>query len=70
MTAQELVASIPGLDRYTRAEFEQFVNLASSELTLEQWLQLARRINDIFNKDAELAGVVVTSGTDTLEEIA
>ncbi|HEX2344564.1 MAG TPA: asparaginase [Vicinamibacterales bacterium] len=70
LTAQELVASIPGLDRYTRAEFEQFVNLASSELTLEQWLQLARRINDIFNKDAELAGVVVTSGTDTLEEIA
>ena len=46
------------------------MNLASSELTLEQWLQLARRINDIFNKDAELAGVVVTSGTDTLEEIA
>jgi L-asparaginase/Glu-tRNA(Gln) amidotransferase subunit D len=34
LTAQELVASIPGLDRYTRAEFEQFANLASSELTL------------------------------------
>jgi L-asparaginase len=70
LTAQELVASVPGLDRHARAEFEQFANLASSSLTLEQWLQLARRVNDIFNKDAELAGVVVTSGTDTLEEIA
>lgn len=70
LTAEELVASVPGLDRYVRPEFEQFANTASSALTLEQWLQLARRINDIFSKDAELAGVVVTSGTDTLEETA
>lgn len=70
LTAEELVASVPGLDRYARVDFEQFANVASSSLTLDQWLQLARRINDIFNKDAELAGVVVTSGTDTLEETA
>jgi L-asparaginase len=70
LTAEELIASVPELDRYARAEFEQFANTASSALTLEQWLQLARRVNDIFSKDADLAGVVVTSGTDTLEEIA
>jgi L-asparaginase len=70
LTAAELVAYVPGLDRYTRAEHEQFANVASSALTLDQWVQLARRINDIFSKDAELAGVVVTSGTDTLEETA
>lgn len=70
LTAEELVASVPGLDRYARVDFEQFANVASSSLTLDQWLQLARRINDIFSKDAELAGVVVTSGTDTLEETA
>jgi L-asparaginase len=70
LTAQELVASVPGLDRYARAEFEQFANTSSSAMTLEQWLQLARRLNDIFSKDADLAGVVVTSGTDTLEETA
>ncbi|MGH9312586.1 MAG: asparaginase [Vicinamibacterales bacterium] len=70
LTAEELVKSVTGLHRYVRPEFEQFANTASSALTLEQWLQLARRINDIFSKDAELAGVVVTSGTDTLEETA
>ena len=70
LTAEELVASVPGLDRYARVDFEQFANVASSSLTLDQWLQLARRINDIFSKDAELAGLVVTSGTDTLEETA
>jgi L-asparaginase len=70
LTAEELVASMPGLDRYVRAEAEQFANTTSSALTLEQWLDLARRINALFAGDPELAGIVVTSGTDTLEETA
>lgn len=70
LTAAELVASLPDLDRYARVEFEQFANTASSALTLEQWLQLARRIQDALSSDPDLAGVVVTSGTDTLEELA
>ena len=70
MTAEELVRAIPNLDRYVSAEFEQFLNVASSEVTLGQWLDLARRINTLFRTDPELAGVVVTSGTDTLEELA
>ncbi|MBI2832947.1 MAG: asparaginase, partial [Acidobacteria bacterium] len=70
LTAEELVKSIPDLDRYVRAEWEQFANVASGQLTLRQWLDLARRINDLFAREAELAGIVVTSGTDTLEETA
>jgi L-asparaginase len=70
LTAEELIASMPGLDRYVRPESEQFANTASSALTLRQWLDLARRINTLFSEDAELAGIVVTSGTDTLEETA
>src|SRR6185437_12532866 len=31
---------------------------------------LAKRINELFATDADLAGIVVTSGTDTLEETA
>ena len=70
LSAGELVRSLPGLERYVRPEFEQFANVASGSLTLEQWLDLARRINALFKDDADLAGVVVTSGTDTLEETA
>ena len=61
---------MPGLERYVRPEFEQFSNVASSELTLDQWLALARRLNEIFATDAGIGGLVVTSGTDTLEELA
>lgn len=61
---------VPGLARYATPEYEQFTNVASSELTLEQWLNLAKRINELYRTDPQLAGVVVTSGTDTLEELA
>lgn len=70
LTVEELIASIPGLTSRVRAEGEQFANTASSSLTLEQWLELSRRINARFKADPELAGAVVTSGTDTLEELA
>lgn len=70
LTAEELIQSMPGLSRHATPEFEQFSNAASSSLTLRQWLDLSRRINTLFRQDAALAGVVVTGGTDTLEELA
>jgi len=70
LSAEELVKSMPGVERYARPEFEQFSNLASGELTLEQWLGIARRLNELLATDPEIGGLVVTSGTDTLEELA
>jgi len=70
LTADELAKSMPGLERAATLTHEQFLNVASSQITLEQWLQLAGRVNELFAKDKELAGIVVTSGTDTLEETA
>jgi L-asparaginase len=70
LTAEELVGLMPGVERYARPEFEQFTNLASGQLTLDQWLGLAKRLNEIFRTEPEVAGLVVTSGTDTLEELA
>src|SRR5919201_2311182 len=70
LTHEELLESIPNLDRYARVESEQFSNVPSESLPLDQWLQLARRINERFSRDMGLAGIVVTSGTDTLEEVA
>jgi L-asparaginase len=70
LTADELIQSIPDLDRRIKATGEQFANVASSEITMAQWLDLSRRINALLRKDPDLAGVVVTSGTDTLEELA
>ncbi len=70
LTVDELIQSIPNLDRRVRATGEQFANVASGAITMEMWLDLARRINAKFRADPGLAGIVVTSGTDTLEELA
>jgi L-asparaginase len=70
LTAEDLVKLVPELDRYVRVEPEQITNMASSALTLEQWLTVARRANTLLASDRDLAGLVITSGTDTLEELA
>ena len=70
MSAEEVLQLVPGLQRYARPEPEQFANIASTAMTLDQWVQLAKRINEVFDADPGLTGAVVTSGTDSLEELA
>ena len=70
LTARQLILSVPALERSVVAEWEQFSNVASGALTLDQWIQLSRRVNRLFDERQDLDGIVVTSGTDTLEEIA
>ena len=70
LSPTELVASVPDLDEFVEAETEEFANVSSNSLTLDQWLQLSRRIDAVFAGDPALAGIVLTSGTDTLEELA
>lgn len=70
LSAEELAKAMPALDRYATLTHEQFLNVSSGQITLAQWLQLSRRVNQLFAEDRGLAGVVVTSGTDTLEETA
>lgn len=70
LTAEDLIKLIPPLERYAQPSFEQFSNVASSAFTLDQYVKLARRINELFEQDKTLAGIVVTSGTDTMEELA
>jgi len=69
-TVQELVSGLPGLDSVARVTVEQFSNKASGNITSEDWRLLARRVNELFRTRPGLSGVVVTHGTDTMEETA
>ena len=67
---EELVKAVPDIQRYANVKVEQIVNVSSSDITLDNWITLANRINRIFAEDTKVAGVVITHGTNTLEETA
>lgn len=70
LTARELLDSVPGLEKIAAVDAEQFSNIGSFAMTPDLWLKLARRINEIFEQDPGLSGIVVSHGTDTIEETA
>src|SRR5207247_2416271 len=59
----EIVALIPHVERYAQVETEQFSNIPSPNITPEDWLRLAQRINTLFTERPDLSGIVVTHGT-------
>ena len=69
-SVNEVVALVPEVKKYAQIETEQFSNVSSPNITPDHWLQLARRINAVLEKRADLAGIVITHGTDRLEETA
>jgi len=64
-----MLGELPDITASVRVTGEQFVNLPSSALTHTDWLRLARRISIVLG-DEDMDGIVVTHGTDTLEETA
>jgi L-asparaginase len=70
LSANELVGRLAHTDGLARVEAETFTNLPSAVLTLDDCARLSRHLVALFAADRELDGVVVTSGTDTLEELA
>jgi L-asparaginase len=70
LSASDLVAGLPRAERLGRLETETFANLPSAVLTMDDCARLSRHLAALLATDRELDGVVVTSGTDTLEELA
>jgi L-asparaginase len=66
----EVIASVPEARKYAQVEGDQFTNIPSPNISPAHWLQLARRINNIFRERADLAGIVITHGTSRLDETA
>ncbi|NUN53810.1 MAG: asparaginase, partial [Planctomycetaceae bacterium] len=70
LTIEEMLARVPETRDLARVTSEQLVNVASTDIGPEHWLELARRIDALHREDSALAGVVITHGTDTLEDTA
>jgi L-asparaginase len=69
ITGEQLVQSVPGLDKLASVNAEQISSIGSQDMNDKVWFALASRIQQAFDKN-EADGVVITHGTDTLEETA
>jgi len=70
MAGADLLAAVPQLQDLADITVEQIANVDSADLQFEHWRALVGCIRDAFAADSELAGVVITHGTNTLEETA
>ncbi len=66
---QRLIQAVPELAKVANVSGEQVFQIASENMTNEHWLTLAKRVN-VLLAQPNVDGIVITHGTDTLEETA
>ena len=69
LTVDTLLSQVPALDQVARVSGEQLAQVDSADMTPAIWLRLGQRLNQLLD-DTDLDGVVITHGTDTMEETA
>ena len=65
----KVIASVPQLKDIANVTGEQVANVGSENVDNALLLKLAKRVNELL-KDDQVDGIVITHGTDTLEETA
>ncbi len=64
-----LVRAVPQLRQIANITEEQIVRIGSQDMNDQVWLKLAKRINELLSR-GDVDGIVITHGTDTMEETA
>jgi L-asparaginase len=66
---ETMIDAVPGIRDLANVTGEQISNVGSQDMSVEIWLKLANRINELLATD-DVDGIVITHGTDTQEETA
>lgn len=69
LSVQSLIDAVPQLTEIAAVSSEQLANIDSCNITSDLWFKLAARCNELM-ADESVDGIVITHGTDTLEETA
>ncbi|MGS9112143.1 asparaginase domain-containing protein, partial [Salmonella enterica subsp. enterica serovar Infantis] len=64
-----LINAVPEMNNIARVDGEQVANIGSENMTSDIILTLSQKVNAFLARD-DVDGVVITHGTDTLDETA
>ena len=64
-----LINAVPEIRNYANVSGEQICSIDSKDMSNDIWLKLSNRINELLSS-SDVDGIVITHGTDTLEETA
>ena len=69
LSGDDLLALVPSIAEYANLRVNNLANIPSSYMGPEQWVELQKSVVEALDQ-AEVTGVIVSHGTDTLEETA
>ncbi len=69
ISGEDLVSTVPEIAKVARVEVQNISNVPSDYMDPPRWVELAKVVQDQLARP-EVAGVIVSHGTDTLEETA
>ena len=70
MAVDTVLAQIPQIAQYARIEVIDYNRIGSSAISVQNWIDISRIVNETFETEPDVAGIVITHGSNTSEETA
>jgi len=69
INGDDLLAAAPEVGKYAKIEVSNISNVPSDYMNPDRWVSLTKAVQEALER-SDIAGVIVSHGTDTLEETA